>query len=84
MINYDDILSVAYLDKQYFRGSHFGMRYLLRHSEDHIEAIHWPEPFSFDKTPDEKKTSKLFLYTEEGRRAAIDWLNECWESIYKN
>ena len=42
----------------------------------YLELITWPEPFSFDKTPDEQKTSYRFDYSEDGICAVIDWLNE--------
>lgn len=41
-----------------------------------LTAFIWPEPFCFEVTPDEKKGSKQFDFSEEGLCAAIDWLNE--------
>ena len=36
----------------------------------------WPQPFCFDKTPDEKKSAKVFDFSPEGLSLAVDWLNE--------
>lgn len=41
-----------------------------------LTAFIWPEPFCFEVTPDEKKGSKQFDFSEEGLCEAIDWLNE--------
>lgn len=72
-----------------YLGSYKGMRFRLARnplenvvfkSKEEKEAgvlvaTIWPEPFSYDTTPDEK-TSKEFPFTEEGKIAAVDWLNE--------
>ena len=34
----------------------------------------WPEPFSFEKTPEEQKKYKEFEFSEEGLNEAINWL----------
>lgn len=41
-----------------------------------LTAYIWPEPFCFEVTPDEKKGSKQFEFSEEGLCDAISWLNE--------
>ncbi len=40
----------------------------------------WPEPFCFEKTAEEKKTIKDFVYTEEGLDQLYDWLCEQYSS----
>ena len=39
----------------------------------------WPEPFCFEKTPDEKKTVKDFAYTEDGLDEAYDWICQSYD-----
>lgn len=41
-----------------------------------LTAYIWPEPFCFEVTPDEKKGSKQFEFSEKGLCDAISWLNE--------
>ena len=41
-----------------------------------FEAIIWPEPFSFDNTPEEQKTTATFPFDEEGKKQMVDWLNQ--------
>lgn len=45
-----------------------------------LMATVWPEPFSYENTDDEKKLTKEFPFSEEGKLAAVDWLNEQYES----
>lgn len=45
-----------------------------------ILAIVWPEPLCIEKTPDEKKTTCEFEFTEDGRNDAIDWLQSMYDS----
>ncbi len=73
-------------------GDHKGMRYFLvkkdrKYEEDGVEkkevwldAWVWPEPLSFDKTPDDKKTNNKFEFSAEGREKALDWIEEQYES----
>ena len=36
----------------------------------------WPEPYSFDFTPDEYKTFHEFVFSEDGVMEGLAWLNE--------
>ena len=86
-----------YEHAQPYFGSHRGMRFRLarnpmedvsltpadKKGEAVSEAIVWPEPFSFDNTPDEQKTSKTFSFDEEGKLQMIDWLNEQYETRFE-
>ena len=36
----------------------------------------WPEPFCFEKTPEDKKTFREFPFDEDGVMAGLDWINE--------
>ena len=47
------------------------------------QVYHWPEPYGFDATKEELKTSRDFSFDEEGIQAGIDWLNEAYEKQYE-
>lgn len=80
MIQRQDILSMEYLEKAAFTGSHQGMRYRLeraaRGEESGLLATVWPEPFNFFTTPAQEKESRMFSFDEEGAAAAVAWMNE--------
>lgn len=79
MIKCEDILSLEFLKKTEYTGSHGGMRYRLEKvsagEELRLKAIIWPEPFAYGATPDEQKQSQEFAFSEEGILAAVDWMN---------
>lgn len=85
-IEREDVFTFAYFGyKQRFHGSHRGTRYALEkktvenengEETSVIRAWIWPEPFCFEETEEEKKTSKDFEYSEQGVCAAIDWIND--------
>jgi hypothetical protein len=56
------------------------MRYCVRKVDQEgismLEAAVAPGPFSVDKTKQELFTKKEFPFTDEGRRLAVDWMNE--------
>ena len=92
MIRREDILSLNYYSYgQAFTGSYKGMRYriiLQKETKDDdgnvvtekgLLASVWPEPFAFEKTAQEKITTRLFPFDEDGRMAAADWLNAMYE-----
>lgn len=95
-IERNDIFTFRFFDYgEYFNGSYRGMRYRLGREplenvsfsskEDKekgsIRAFVWPEPMSFDNTPEEKKHLMDFPYSEEGVCSAIEWLNKEWNEI---
>ncbi len=93
MIEYKDILSFSYYKyKQPFTGSYKGMRYRIIYQEaqkdengtetapDCLLAVVWPEPFSYEETDPDLMTEKSFPFSEEGRKAVVDWLNERYEN----
>ena len=95
MIHREDILSMEYLKKTEYTGSHKGMRYRLEKAseggETKLKVTVWPEPFNYFKTPAEKKQSAFFDFAEEGVEAAVDWMNERlgtdhdkWEHSWSN
>lgn len=92
MIKREDILSMEYLKKTEYTGSHQGMRYRMEKLETEVKdesgeekdpvvlkellVTVWPEPFNFISTPAEKKTSKKFSFDEDGVVDAIAWMND--------
>ncbi len=84
MITEKDILSIGFLKKLPFTGGYRGMRYRLIRVEAEekqtLEAAVWPEPLNYENTADDAKKKESFSFDEEGRIAAIEWLNEQYES----
>lgn len=81
MLEYDSFMPLAFLKKEAFHGSRKGMRYRVAKGENSTgEAVLtvciWPEPYCFEKTEEDKKQYRDFNLSEEGRKQAIDWLNE--------
>ena len=81
MIKREDILSMEYLKKSEFTGSHQGMRYRLEGITDEegnkrLKVTVWPEPFNFFKTPEEQKESCVLDFSEDGVIDAIAWMND--------
>lgn len=75
------LIPVGGLKKEPFSGSHHGMRYFFRcdDSKESFTVFVYPEPWSFEKTPDSEKQSASFPVTEEGMDDAISWLFEMYE-----
>jgi len=95
MIIREDILSLEFLKKTEYSGSHNGMRFrlerVLKEAGNQLLVTVWPEPFNFIKTPEEEKTSAGFEFTETGIVDAITWMNclfmeekERWEYAGSN
>ena len=83
MIDHGTLLSIPFLKKSRFTGSDRGMRYSIykieEENETFLEAAACPGPFSVDFTKPELFTKKRFSFDDEGRTAAVDWLNELYE-----
>ena len=76
------LVPVGGLKKEPFSGSHHGMRYYMcadENKENFIVTV-YPEPWSFEKTPDAEKQSVSFPISEEGMDQAIIWLFDIYES----
>ncbi|MEZ3428090.1 MAG: hypothetical protein K1W13_11945 [Lachnospiraceae bacterium] len=80
MIRREDILSLEYLKKTEFTGSHRGLRYRLESKEEEGEkkllVTVWREPFNFVTTPDEQKQQEVFAFSEDGILDAVAWMND--------
>ena len=91
----EDTFGLKYYEYgQAFFGSYKGMRYRVvrdpmevifflpqeKKEEGKLVATVWPEPFAYDVTPEDKKTTREFDFTDEGKLAMTAWLNEQYES----
>lgn len=79
MIQRSDILSIGFLQKSEYTGSHQGMRYRLEKSkvdeEVRLLVTIWPEPFNFLNTPEANKMTQTFSFDEGGVEEAVAWMN---------
>ena len=87
MISYEDVLSLHFYEKELFTGSYQGMRYRLERTSggeadapDLFRAVIWPGPYNYATTRDEQKSAATFPFTEEGKKQAVDWMNEQWQA----
>lgn len=87
------LVPVGGLKKEPFSGEHHGMRYYFCADADKtsFSVFVYPDPWSFEKTPDSEKKSSSFPMTDEGMDSAIEWLlqvyeseNEKWHAAYEN
>ena len=88
MLTYDDALNLNYYKKTTFTGWMGGMRFLIKREtpEDADAIFHvwiWPGPYIFDKTDDSLKRENTFPFSEEGKKQAVDWINEEYEANIK-
>lgn len=88
MLTYDDALNLNYYKKTSFTGWTGGMRFLIKREtpEDGDAIFHvwiWPGPYIFDLTDDSLKREKTFPFSEEGKKLAVDWINEEYEANIK-
>ena len=96
ILNKDSYGLTWYEHAQPYLGSHRGMRFrIARDPMDDVALAPpdkkgdatflvtiWPEPFCFECTEEEKKTSAHFPFTLEGKEQMIEWLNEQYEARY--
>lgn len=86
MLDRGEYMPLQYLVKQKWSGSYQGMRFMMQKmkveedSDPVLSVACWKEPYSFEATPEEKKTYEQFPLTEEGRLQAIEWLEQEYEA----
>ena len=87
------LVPVGGLKKEPFSGEHHGMRYFFSADEDKttFSVYIYPDPWSFETTPDKDMQSSSFPMTDEGMDSAIEWLfqmyeknREKWDAAYEN
>ncbi len=69
-------LSIQFLKKEAYTGSFSGKRYYLAKSGDALAACAYPEPWCYEKTPEEHKVRKDFPFTPDGLSDALKWLED--------
>lgn len=99
MIERNDLYHIPFYKKSDFTGSYQGMRYRIgkiaaqqkdgetNGPEFLLKASVWPGPLSSDATPEEKKESETFAFSNDGITAACDWLNQKYsekEELYRS
>jgi hypothetical protein len=82
-ISLKGMFSLALVKKEEYTGSHKGMRFRLCKADDQLQATVYPEPYSWDATPEEQKESEYFALSDEGVEQAVDWLNTMYERKFK-
>lgn len=86
MIDLDGMISIPFLKKTLFTGSHRKMNFLLKKVSDddgdRIRVVAWPGPFNFENTEDEKKVSHDVEFSSEGIKQAVQWLNDHYNAEY--
>jgi hypothetical protein len=90
LITRDEFLSLNFVKKEDFTGSHKGMRFMLHQAkvekedgteDKKLQVYIWSEPFGFAATPDDEKQSELFEFSEDGLAKAIEWMNEKYDDV---
>lgn len=79
----EDLFSFAFIKKSPFYGSYKGMRYRVGKEEEQLEACVYPEPYSYENTPEEEKQKEVFAFSPEGYEQAKDWLVKQFEVFEK-
>lgn len=72
-------LSINFLKKEVYTGSHAGTRYYLCGEGELLKACVYPEPWCFEATPDRDKTWKEFPFSPEGLQSAVEWISDIAE-----
>ena len=74
-------MPVNFLKKEKFTGSHKGLRFRMEKLEENEETFLfvsvWPEPYSYDFTPEEEKEHLKTSFDADGIARGVDWINEC-------
>lgn len=74
-----ELLALEFYNKSPFTGSNNGIRFRIDkievNEETKLKLTVWPEPFAFDHTPEDQKTSQVFDFSEEGLLNITDYIN---------
>lgn len=83
MVQRKDLLHLSFYEKSPYLGSDGPLRYRIEKSEEGegddkkkvMKVTVWPGPFSYDKTPEEKMSSKNFEFSEEALDDICEWIS---------
>ena len=81
MIERNSLYHLEFYKHTYFSGSMDGMRFRIERQDaaekDPVFLVTvFPGPYGFEATPEEKKETAVFPYSEEGLDAVCDYLNK--------
>ncbi|MBS5282392.1 MAG: hypothetical protein KHY46_00720 [Clostridiales bacterium] len=83
MLELKDFMPIQFLKKEKFTGSHQGMRFRMEKTDleegTKLLVTIWPEPYGYDATPEEERTSLLLSFDADGIAKGVDWINEQFE-----
>lgn len=79
MVQRKDLLHLSFYEKSPYLGSDGPLRYRIEKStaeeKEVLRVTIWPGPFSYDKTPEEKMSSKNFEFSEEALDEICEWIS---------
>lgn len=85
MIERKSLLALNFYKSSPFTGSDGNLRYRIEKvelpiegsedTETKLQATVWPGPFAFANTADEKKTTYVAAFSEDGLQDITDWIN---------
>lgn len=85
MIERKSLLALNFYKSSPFTGSDGNLRYRIEKvelaiegsedTETKLQATVWPGPFAFAHTADEKKTTYVAAFSEDGMQDITDWIN---------
>lgn len=86
MLERKSLLALNFYKRKPFTGSEGNLRYRIEkvelpikdseETETKLQVTVWPGPYAFAKTPDEKKTTYLAAFSEEGLQDITHWINQ--------
>lgn len=80
MLELKDFMPINFLKKEKFTGCHKGLRFRMEKLEENEETFLfvsvWPEPYSYDFTPEEEKEHLKTSFDADGIARGVDWINE--------
>ena len=77
------MVSLAFLKKERFTGSHGTMRYMLCMEEGRLRTTIYPGPYCWEDTPDDQKITEFFEGSDSGLKSAVEWLNQMYDKSLK-
>ena len=86
MLQLKDFMPVNFLKKEKYTGSCKGMRFRMEKFEKAgadapiLRVSVWPEPYSFDCSPEEEIDFLDCSFDADGIAKGVDWINEQYES----
>ncbi len=80
MLELKDFMPINFLKKEKFTGSYKGLRFRMEKLEEDGETSLlvsvWPEPYSYEFTPEAEKEHLKTAFDADGIARGVDWINE--------